>query len=66
MCIDSLVTELLFCQGEKDNELTTLSVQRRVFISRDEQRQVNQSFLTKQVAKVLTSLSIINRIFMYS
>ncbi|KAG7308017.1 hypothetical protein JYU34_006656 [Plutella xylostella] len=27
-------------KGEKDNELTTLSVQRRVFISRDEQRQV--------------------------
>ncbi|KAI5633886.1 PHD-like zinc-binding domain-containing protein [Phthorimaea operculella] len=27
-------------KGEKDNELTTLSVQRRVYVSRDEQRQV--------------------------
>ncbi|CAH2071742.1 unnamed protein product, partial [Iphiclides podalirius] len=27
-------------KNEKDNELTTLSVQRRVFVSRDEQRQV--------------------------
>lgn len=27
-------------KGEKDNELTTLSVQRRVYINRDENRQV--------------------------